>query len=255
MLWALDLDGVVWLAGRAIRGSAEAVERLRAAGEQVVFLTNNSGPTVAEHVEHLGAAGVKASPSELATSAQAAAALLAPGSTAAVVGGEGVVEALTARGVEVVPASASPDAVVVGRSLALDYDELAAAATAVRAGARLVATNTDSTFPTPDGPVPGAGALVAYLEVGAGRDADVAGKPHQATADLVRDRFGPPGIVVGDRPDTDGRFAVLVGAPFALVLTGVTRRADLPVDPAPELVAEDLAGVVNNVIGARLRQR
>ena len=80
---------------------------------------------------------------------------------------------------------------MVGRSLTLDFGELAAAAAAIRAGARFVATNTDATFPTPHGLEPGAGALVAYLEVGSGRQAEVAGKPNQAAADLLRARFGP----------------------------------------------------------------
>ncbi len=79
---------------------------------------------------------------------------------------------------------------MVGRSLRLDFADLAAAATAIRDGARFMATNTDATFPTPHGLEPGAGALVAYLEVGSGRQAEVAGKPHQAAADLLRARFG-----------------------------------------------------------------
>ena len=143
-----------------------------------------------------------------------------------------------------VPATAGPDAVVVGRSLALDFDELAQAATAIRNGARFVATNTDATFPTPHGLEPGAGALVAYLKVGSGRTAEAAGKPEGAMAALVQERFGAPDIVVGDRAETDGDFAQRIGAPFGLVLTGVTKRADLPIDPAPALVAEDLARLV-----------
>ena len=154
-------------------------------------------------------------------------------------------EALTQRGVEIVPTTASPDAVVVGRSLSLDFEELAAAANSIRAGARFIATNTDATFPTPHGLEPGAGALVAYLEVGSGRRAQAAGKPEQPIADLVRSRFGPPDVVVGDRPESDGRFAVRMGASFALVLTGVTRRQDLPVSPTPAIVADDLAAVVS----------
>jgi ribonucleotide monophosphatase NagD (HAD superfamily) len=142
-----------------------------------------------------------------------------------------------------------PAAVVVGRSLRLDFHTLAAAAAAIRAGARFVATNADATFPTPHGIEPGAGALVAYLEVGSGATAEVAGKPHQPAADLLRDRFGSVGLVVGDQPNTDGRFAQLIGAPFGLVLTGVTSRADLPVSPEPAFVAADLAEMVTARLG------
>ena len=50
--------------------------------------------------------------------------------------------------------------------------------------------------------------------------------------------------MVGDRPDTDGRFAVALGYRFGLVLSGVTGPADLPTDPPADLVADDLAALV-----------
>ena len=247
MTWAVDLDGVVWLAGRGIPGSADAVAELRQAGERVVFLTNNSGPLVAGHVRALAAIGIECAPADVATSAQAAASMLPAGSRAAIVGDEGVVEALRARGVLIVGPRDQPDAVVVGRTIELDYSTLAAAASAVRAGSRFIATNTDATFPTGDagdGLLPGAGALVAFVATAAGRQPEIAGKPHEAMAALVRARHGELSMVAGDSPGTDGLFAKLVGARFGLVLSGVTARADLPVEPAPDLVADDLIGLV-----------
>jgi HAD superfamily hydrolase (TIGR01450 family) len=249
MLWVLDLDGVVWLAGTPIPGSPEAVSRLHAAGETVAFVTNNSGPTLEEYVAMLARAGVAIDAGELVTSAQAAASVLPSDSRAAVVGGAGLHEALEARGVEVVPAGDHPDAVVVGRSLQLDFAELAAAAGAIRDGARFLATNTDATFPTGHGLEPGAGALIAYLQVGSGRQAEVAGKPYRPAADLLRARFGPPGVVVGDQPATDGTFATLLGVDFDLVLSGVTSQSDLPVTPTPKLVTANLAAAVDARLG------
>jgi glycerol 3-phosphatase-2 len=248
MLWVFDLDGVIWLSGQAIAGSPEAVRRLRDAGHRVAFVTNNSTPTIAEYVERLGRAGIEVDPSELATSAQAAATLVEAGDRVTCVGGAGVREALAQRGAVLVAADEEPVAVVVGRSLQLDFAELAAAAAAIRAGSRFVATNTDSTFPTPHGPEPGAGALIAYLEVGSGGRAEVAGKPEQPMAELVRHRYGQPDVVVGDRAETDGAFATRIGAPFALVLTGVTKRADLPIEPAPAVISEDLASAVTELL-------
>jgi 4-nitrophenyl phosphatase len=248
--WALDLDGVVWLAGRALPGAAEAVEALRRAGERVVFLTNNSGPLVAGHVKALADIGIACTPEDLATSAQAAASLLAEHSRVAVVGDEGIREALAARAIEEVDAADNPEAVIVGRTLQLDYGALAAAATAVRRGTRFVATNADATFPTggASGLLPGAGALVAFVATAAGRPAEVAGKPHEAMAALVKSRFGQLSIMVGDRPDTDGLFAKRVDARFGLVLSGVTQASDLPVDPTPDRVARDLAALVDDYL-------
>jgi 4-nitrophenyl phosphatase len=243
--WAIDLDGVVWLAGRPVPGAAQAVAELRRAGERVVFLTNNSGPLVSEHLETLRAAGVEAGPDELVTSAQAAASLLGPRERVAVIGDRGVHEALAEVGAEAVPAGSGPSAVVVGRKVELDYGELAAAANDIRGGARFVATNTDATFPVGEGELlPGAGALVAFVATASGREPEVAGKPHEAMASLVRRRCGEVAVMVGDRPDTDGLFAKRVGASFGLVLSGVTSRADLPVEPAPVLVADDLLDLV-----------
>jgi 4-nitrophenyl phosphatase len=244
MLWVFDLDGVVWLAGHAIPGSAEAVEKLRAHGDSVVFVTNNSTPSLTDYVGLLSAAGLEVRPEELISSGQAAASLLAPGSRVTCVGGPGVLEAVRDRGAEIVPARARPDTVLVGRSLALDFAALADAATAIREGARFLATNTDATFPTPDGLEPGAGALVAYLEVGSGHKAEVAGKPEQPMADLVKRRFGQPEMVVGDRYETDGLFAKRVGSPFALVLTGVTKPDQVPPEVPETAVVPDLAAVV-----------
>lgn len=254
MTWALDLDGVVWLTGQALPGAADAVRELREAGQRVVFLTNNSGPLVASHLAKLGAAGIECAPGDIATSAQAAASLLPRGAEVAVVGDEGIYEALAQQGAEVVPARSGPGAVVVGRTVELDYDQLAAASTAVRSGARFIATNADVTFPTSAGLVPGAGAIVAFIAAASGREAEVAGKPHEAMAELVRRRYGHIDVMVGDRPDTDGLFAKRLGARFALVLSGVTRPEDLPVEPEPDLLADDLAALVRRFVHGPERQ-
>jgi 4-nitrophenyl phosphatase len=250
--WALDLDGVVWLAGRALPGAADAVEALRQAGERVVFLTNNSGPLLADHVEALARAGIPCAPQDVATSAQAAASLLAPNSRAAVIGDKGIREALASQGVQEVGPGEGPDAVVVGRTLQLDYGTLAATSTAVRDGARFIATNTDATFPAgPAGLLPGAGAVVAFVATASGRGPEVAGKPHEPMAALVKARYGLLKVMAGDRPDTDGLFARRVGASFGLVLSGVTQASDLPVEPAPDRVGDDLAALVSDYLCGR----
>jgi 4-nitrophenyl phosphatase len=250
MLWVFDLDGVVWLAGRAIEGSADGIRVLRERGDRVVFVTNNSNPSVGEYVERLRDAGVTMVAHELVTSSQAAASMLDPGSRVTYLGGLGLREALTERSVELVGPLDGPQSVVVGRALRLDFDELSHTAGAIRSGARFVATNTDATFPTPDGLEPGAGALIAYLEVGSGIRAEAAGKPNAAMAALLQSRFGKPDYVVGDRPDTDGLFAERVGAPFVLVLSGVTSESDLPVRPEPAVVAANLREAVRVITGS-----
>jgi HAD superfamily hydrolase (TIGR01450 family) len=244
--WALDLDGVLWLGDRPIPGAAEAVARLRSAGQEVIFVTNNSSVPVGEVEAKLSRHGISAR-GGVVTSAMAAAGLVEPGETALVCAGRGVDEALTLRGVRTVRTGPA-DVVVVGFHRDFDYDRLEAASTAVRNGARLLATNDDATYPMPDGPIPGGGAILAAVRTASGAVAEVAGKPNRPMADLVRALVGDEGVMVGDRPDTDGRFARTLGWRFALVLSGVT--TSLPVEPEPDLVAVDLATLVGRELAA-----
>jgi 4-nitrophenyl phosphatase len=243
-----DLDGVVWLSQHAIAGSPEAIARLRRDGHQVLFVTNNSYPPIGEVEGALARIGVPAEGAVL-SSAMAAARLLQPGERALVCGGPGIVEALEQRGVDVVT-DGRADAVLVGFDRAFDYERLRRAATAVRAGARLIGTNDDATYPTPEGPIPGGGSLLAAVVTAAGTAPIVAGKPHPAMAALVRERLGAERIdqvvMVGDRPDTDGAFAARLGCRFALVWSGVTARGSV-VSPAPHVVADDLAALVDEL--------
>jgi 4-nitrophenyl phosphatase len=250
-----DLDGVIWRGDTPIPGSATAVARLRAAGRRVVFTTNNSSLRVADYVERLARFDIPVGPDDVCTSAQAAAALLsnglAPGAAVLACAGPGVVEALEERGLRVV-SSGRVDAVVVGFHRDFDFDGLTRAADAARSGARFVATNLDPTYPIDGGVVPGAGALAAAVSTAAGRAPEVAGKPELPMAELVRSRYGRVGLVVGDRPTTDGAFAAALGWPFALVLSGVAGSAGgEPVpEPPPPFVAADLAQLVPLVLDA-----
>jgi 4-nitrophenyl phosphatase len=249
-IWALDLDGVIWTGTHPIPGAAEAVDQLRRAGHQVVFVTNNSFATIAEQEAKLASFGIEAAGSVI-TSAQAGASLVAPKESVFVLGGPGVREAVAERGAEVVDVerATTADAVLVGLDWDLSYDRLRAAVQAVLGGARFIATNTDPTYPTERGLFPGAGSLVAAVAEATGTTPIVAGKPHRPQAELVRARYGTDGVMVGDRPDTDGHFAAALGYRFGLVLSGVTSVDDLPVDPEPAHVADDLAALVELVLG------
>lgn len=249
MTWLLDLDGVVWLAEDPIPGSAEAIARLRDEhGRRVVFLTNNSSATVGEYLAKLERCGVPTGAENLITSAQAAAALVQPGETALVCAGPGVEEALRERDVTTVREGRA-DAVVVGWHRDFDFGRLTAAFDAVHGGARLIGTNDDATYPTPAGPLPGGGSILAAVQYASGATATVAGKPFAPMADLLRARVDDPEIMVGDRPSTDGLFARRLGVPFGLVLSGVTGAEGPLPEPAPERVAADLAALVAQAYG------
>ncbi len=252
MSWVLDLDGVVWLGSQVIDGVVEAIRTLRDAGEDVLFVTNASFRPVREVEQQLESVGIAAA-GQVITSAVVAADLVEPGSSVLVVAGPGVVEALEHREVEVVT-EGQADSVMVGFDLDFTYDRMRAASMAVRNGARLIATNDDATYPTPEGLWPGGGAILASIERASGTAALVAGKPYEPAVTYVRARAGTTGMMVGDRPDTDGRFARALGYDFGLVLSGVTTEADLPVDPEPDWLAGDLAALVHYAAGEPRRR-
>jgi HAD superfamily hydrolase (TIGR01450 family) len=245
--WVIDLDGVVWLTGEPIPGVPEAIDRLHRAGVATLFVTNNSAPTLSEMVARLHKAGVDATAPDVVTSAQAVANMVAPRSTALIVADEGVVEALGEKDVRIVDEGPA-DVVVVGWTHRFDFDRVAAAATSVRGGARLIGTNEDPTHPTPHGLMPGAGSLLAAVATAAGAEPVVAGKPHHPMVDLVAARKADVTVVVGDRPSTDGLFAGRLRVPFALVLSGVTPAGGPPPDPRPDVSAADLAELVDRFL-------
>lgn len=249
----VDLDGVVWLTGEGIPGAADGIGLLRAAGWRVTFLTNNSGLHEDELRRRLAKVGIETAPDDVVSSAMVAASLLPPGTKAFVVGGEGLRAALSERGVSLLGPEESAEAefVVVGIALDFTYELLRAAASALHRGARLLATNTDPTFPTPSGLIPGAGSLVAAVETAGLVKAEVAGKPNEPAARYVSERRGPVDLVIGDRTSTDGLLAKRLSARFALVRSGVTPPG-VTVEPAPDLDAADLRALAEMVVASGL---
>jgi HAD superfamily hydrolase (TIGR01450 family) len=221
--WLIDLDGVVWLSGQPIEGSVEAIDQLRSSDVPILFVTNNSAPTTAQLLARLDRAGVVAHEHEIVTAAHAAASLVPVGGSAVCIADGGVRESLEQRNVSVLT-NGDVDAVIVGWTRDFTYETLATAATAVRRGAMFIGTNPDPTHPTPEGLLPGTGAIIAAVEVASGTRANYAGKPGEAMALLVTERVESVGMVVGDQLATDGAFAHRLGAPFRLVLSGVDQQ-------------------------------
>ncbi|MGQ0849467.1 MAG: HAD-IIA family hydrolase, partial [Actinomycetota bacterium] len=251
-----DIDGVIYRGERAVSGSPAALARFEEAGWRILFCTNNSSrtrKTVAARIKAI--AGYRAVPEQVVSSAAAGAQLVAETRPPTLVlGGDGIVEALEEVAVPVVATAAEARALMVGLDLKLSYARLREATLVVASGGRFVATNHDATYPVEDAFWPGAGALVAAVEVASGIKAELAGKPHQPIRDLLRSRLAPgPVWVVGDRPDTD--LAMAAAEPewsSALVLTGAVQSSE-GVDPPPDLAAPDLAAVADELLGSHPR--
>jgi len=195
---------------------------------------------IAEHEASLEDIGIPAV-GDVISSSVAAALLVQPGERVLVTGGPGIVEAVEASGAIAVLNDGTVDgrnggfdAVLVGLHRDFDYRRLAAAAAAIHSGARLVGTNSDSTYPTPRGLEPGGGSILAAVATAGDAVPTIAGKPYAPMARAIAQHlstdeapFDPAtAVMVGDRPETDGLMAVRIGCRFALVRSGVNGPAN-----------------------------
>jgi 4-nitrophenyl phosphatase len=255
-----DLDGVIYRGSIPVPGAPELVRWLHGSAASVRFATNNSTVAREGYVERLGAMGIPTAADEIVTSTSATIEHLSrhlPGVHRVLgVGADGMREELSAAGYDVdmageigPSASGAPlpgyDAVVVGLDPHIDYGRLAAAMAAVAGGARLIATNADARYPTPDGFLPGAGAIVGALATATGETPVIIGKPSPAMFTAIVESSGvrpAECVVVGDNPDADVAGAHRAGCAAILVLTGVADRdtaAGLSGERAPEAIAAD----------------
>ena len=229
----LDLDGVVYVGPDAVPGVADHLAAAREAGMKLAFVTNNAARPPDVVSAHLADLGIDAEASDVVTSAQAAARLVAErvpaGAPVFVIGGLGLEEALRAEGLEPVQATdADPAAVVSGYHPDLRWRTVIDGAILVGRGLPWVASNTDRSVPTPLGPGPGNGVLVQAVADFTGVSPVVAGKPEPPLFLETRRRVGGERpLVVGDRLDTDIEGARRAGFDSLLVLTGVTGLPEL----------------------------
>lgn len=245
----LDIDGVLLRGGRALPGAKDALDELRKIGP-VLLLTNNSTKSRAGTAKRLSEAGIPVESNEVLPSSYVAAQFLRRRFGPVrfwYIGEEGILEEMRAAGHTLVSAEEA-EWIVVGMDRSLTYEKLAQALRALLRGARLLATNEDPTFPTPEGLVPGAGAVVGALR-GMGFPPEfVVGKPSAIAFQVALEVLGltpTEVLMIGDRLDTDIAGAQALGMDTALVLSGVTKPEDLKeARIRPTYVAWDLAALV-----------
>lgn len=261
-----DLDGVVYRGHEPVPGAAELTAALRRSSVLIRFATNNSMATRATYVERLAAMGIQAELDEIVTSTSATIdhlrAHLLQVRLVLAVGAQGMLDELRAAGFEATaagdavgagydggPLTVSYDAVIAGLDPAFDYRRLAAASSALRSGARFLATNADLLYPTPGGFLPGAGSIIAALRAASGVEPLVIGKPEPGIFRAIIERAGvepAQALAIGDNPDSDMVAAHRAGIASILVLTGVADAstvAALSGERRPDRIARDPAEV------------
>jgi len=250
----LDMDGVVWRSDAPIGDLPATFARIRERGLKFVFATNNGTKTPDQYAERLLGLGVDVLPGQVVTSARALAHMLEQkfprGTKVFVIGENGVRAALKEKGFEIVSVENAPQAgmVVFGIDHEINFQKVAEATLLINGGVPFYATNSDRTFPIPRGEIPGAGSWLAVLTTATNVQPVVAGKPSPFMMDFALEQLGTKKeetLVVGDRLETDIASGQSGGFPTALVLSGVTTRGMAAEwKPAPDIIAEDLAGLV-----------
>ena len=227
----LDMDGVLWRENEPIGDLPGAFSRFEKAGLKVILATNNATKNQKMYIEKLAGMGVHVSKDQVINSAMGVTYLLKKRFPQAgpvyVIGEIGLISALEEAGFTIT--DQNPLAVVAGVDRQITFDKLKRATLLIRQGVPFYGTNPDKTFPTPEGLIPGAGAILASLVAATDVEPIIAGKPSPTLYEFALDKLGTlpsETLAVGDRIETDIIGGQRAGLKTALVLSGVTTRVE-----------------------------
>ena len=254
-----DMDGVIYVGTRPLPGVQEALDYLASTGRSFLFVTNNASKTPEQFVERLAEMAIHIRPEQVLGSAEATACWLAeqvshhgwPRGPVIVMGQDGLKVALQKHGFDLTTDPHAAKYAVAGINFKLTYEELANVTLAIRGGATYIGTNSDATYPSERGPLPGAGSILALLTTASGQQPLVIGKPNRGMYEQALARLNLTAgqtLMVGDRYDTDISGAIPLGLWTAGVLTGINTRAEFEqADPPPDLIADDLPDLIHQL--------
>ncbi len=250
--WLIDMDGVVYRGDEPTPGAAEFVAALQQGDHRFLFVTNNATKTPAQYAHKLAQMGMIVHEDNVFTSPLATAAYLLahypPPRRVLVVGGDGIRKAVDEAGYERVGRAEEAQVVIAGLDQQVRYEQLAEASLAIDAGCPFIATNPDLNVPSERGNMPGAGALLAFLEASTGKKPVVIGKPGPGIFTEALARLGArpeDTVMLGDRLETDILGGHNAGLRTICVLTGISTLAEAEAyDPRPTWIVPDLAALL-----------
>lgn len=253
MIFAFDLDGVIYAGDELIPAAAAAVALARSFGHRTYFISNNSRQNSVEVAARLQLLGLDAAPREVVCATEITGLVVSrlepPPRSVLVIGSDSLAVEVGRCGAQVYRyfSDSEVDAVVMGLDFGMTYDMILAAHRAiVRHGARFIAANDDVTFASAGGSVPGCGAFVRAIQLTTGATPIIVGKPAPQMFRRILDleSAGPGELVVfGDSLYADIGGAKAIGAKAVLVLTGVDSRdgaARAPSDQRPDWIIDSL---------------
>ncbi len=250
--WLTDMDGVLVHEDEAVPGAAEFVAALRAAGRPFLVLTNNSIFTARDLSARLARSGIDVPEGSIWTSALATATFLTeqvPGGSAYVIGEAGLTTAMHEAGYTLT--ETDPDYVVLGETRTYSFEAITKAIRLIKAGARFIATNPDTTGPSAEGPLPATGSVAAMITAATGRSPYYVGKPNPMMFRSALNRIDAHSettAMIGDRMDTDVVAGIEAGLETFLVLTGSTAPDEVDHHPfRPSHVVDSVADLVERI--------
>ncbi|MFO7797782.1 MAG: HAD-IIA family hydrolase [Promethearchaeati archaeon] len=265
-----DLDGVVYRGNQLIDNVDKIIENLKQHEIEVVYNSNNSTATREMYVKRLNNMKIPSKKEDFYTSASITAseiAKLKKNANIFVIGEVGLREELKSKGHNIITKESKymdVDFVIVGLDRHFNYKNLSIAQKCIIKGkAKFYATNSDSTLPSEDGLMPGAGVMVNAVYTCTNKNPiKIFGKPNPfgILSILEEKKIRPDkACIFGDRLNTDIIAGNRAGIKTVAVLTGVATMDEInslknksnktdQIDKnlIPDLVLENLSYIFKN---------
>jgi HAD superfamily hydrolase (TIGR01457 family) len=231
-VFALDMDGTIYLGNKIFPFTKSFLEGLVKAGKDFVFLTNNSSKNASDYFHKLEKMGIEIERSQVYTSGDATIEYLKgkqPGAKIFLMGTKNLEDDFRKAGFNLV--DRNPDFVVLGFDLTFTYNKFEKACNFIRQGVPFIATHPDYNCPLENGNmIPDCGALSAAITAATGVAPKVIGKPNKEMLEglLSRTKVKKEELcIIGDRLITDIMMGQNFGILNILVLTGEAKKEDL----------------------------
>lgn len=248
-LFFIDLDGTIYNDNIQVKGASDFLNMLNSLNIPYYFLSNNSSRSKNDYINKLSKLGINAKEDDIVLSTDGIIQFLVNKNVenVYVVGTKSMENYISRNGINT--NSNMPEYVVLGYDTELTYNKLKHAALHMHNGVELLATHCDVVCPTPNGPIPDIGSILALIEASTGKKPiKIFGKP---SIDMVKQIISHHGVdnrdivVIGDRLYTDMKLARNIGCNFICVLSGETCRDDIEnIEDTPELIIDDVNGII-----------
>ncbi len=246
------MDGVLWRDQTPIGDLDKIFQQIQLHNIKFAFATNNSTKSPSQYLDKLNKFGISVKEEQIVTSSITLVELLKEkfpdGGPVHILGENGLREALQKNGFR--HRDKNVIAVVGGLDRKINYEKLKIATLLLQQEVDFYYTNADTTFPTPEGIIPGAGSILRALEVGSGRNAILAGKPKPKMFEIamgIINTSAESTLVIGDRLDTDILGGIEAKCLTAMVMTGISTSEDLENSAyQPHFVFENLTDLVDH---------